>query len=188
MDVEFPLKQRTKFIRENYTTAISPFTTIKQKIEDGEEPYEPPYSEDGEPPFLEEWIDADTSIQIIGRTCISMLSESLKVYLKTWEKLFGVKCQEHFPGVFKKTGFWAGYKECFSQITELDWSTCPASLLVIEQVIEARNRSQHHDGDIGTLRVKHRADLREKYPRPIFIQKRTLATKKVLRSLGLARS
>jgi hypothetical protein len=169
VDVDFFFKQRAKFIRQYYTTAVSPFATIKQKIEAGEDPYAPPYSEDGEPPFLEEWIDADTGIQIVGRTCISMLSESLKVYFQTWEELFGVKCRERLPAVFKKRGFWSGYRDCFSQIAELDWSACPADLSVIEQVVEARNRSQHHDGDISTLRVRHARELLDKYPRPIFI-------------------
>lgn len=169
MDVGYFLKQRTGFIRQYYAVAVVPFETIKQKIEDGEEPYEPPYSEDGEPPFLEEWSNADTGVQIVGRACISMLSESLKVYLQTWEELLGIKCQKYLPGIFRKDGFWNGYKDCFSEIAQLEWSSCPADLIIIEQVIEARNTSQHHDGDIGSFRVRHRKDLREKYSNPLFI-------------------
>jgi hypothetical protein len=170
MDVDYFLKVRTQFIRNYYSTAVVPFEAIKRQIENREPPYEPAYGEcDDEPPFLEEWLNAETGAQIVGRTCISMLSESLKVYLQTWECLFGVKCQAHLPAVFKKQGFWLGYKECLSQITMLDWSTCPADLEVIEQVVEARNTSQHHGGHIGTLSVHYGKDLREKYARPIFI-------------------
>ncbi len=53
----------------------------------------PPYSEDGEPPFLDEWIRAKTSIEITGATCVSMLSEALKLYFKTWERELGLECQ-----------------------------------------------------------------------------------------------
>jgi hypothetical protein len=169
MEVDYFLKRRTAFIRNYHATAAMPFQTIKQAIEDEVEPYVPPYSEDGEPAFLEEWLNAETGIQIVGRTCVSMLSESLKVYLQTWEKLFRVRCEAHVPEIFKKKGFWHGYKECLCQITQLDWSACPANLVVIEQVVEARNRSQHHGGDIDTLSVRHPKDLREKYDRPIFI-------------------
>jgi hypothetical protein len=117
---------------------------------------------------LEEWLDADTSLQIVGRACISMLSESLKMYLQTWERLFGVECQRALPAFFKK-GFWPGYKECFGQLVPLDWSACPADLSVIEQIVVARNTSQHHTGDIGTLTIRHPPNLREKFERPIFI-------------------
>jgi hypothetical protein len=51
MDVDWFLKERTKFIRQYYAVAIIPFETIRSQIENGVEPYEPPYSEDGEPPF-----------------------------------------------------------------------------------------------------------------------------------------
>jgi hypothetical protein len=83
MDVDWFLKERTKFIQQYYGTAVTPFATIKRKIEDGEDPFEPPYNEDGEPPFMEEWTDADTAIQVVGRTCVTMLSESVKLYFQT---------------------------------------------------------------------------------------------------------
>jgi hypothetical protein len=98
-----------------------------------------------------------------------MLSESLKVYFQTWEKLLGIKCQPAFADLFKKQGFWSGYKECFRLFVPLDWDACPASLSVIEQTIMARNASQHHAGDIGSLQAHHPKSLWEKFKRPIFI-------------------
>ena len=60
MDVLFFLKERTKFIRYFYETAGEPFRETIRKIEADEAPFDdPPYSEDGEPPFLEEWTEAD---------------------------------------------------------------------------------------------------------------------------------
>jgi hypothetical protein len=85
MDVLYFLKERTKFIRQYYETAAEPFREIMRKIEAEEPPFVPEYSEDGEPPFLEEWVQANTSLEILGRGCLSMLLASLKLYFQTWE-------------------------------------------------------------------------------------------------------
>jgi len=58
MDIEFFLKERTTFIRYFYKTASAPFAKIIFDIENKMAPYIPPYSEDGDPPFLSEWLDA----------------------------------------------------------------------------------------------------------------------------------
>jgi len=86
MDILYFLKERTRFIRYYYETAAEPFHEIKRKIKAKEEPFDdPPYSEDVEPPFLEEWIEAETALEILGRTCILLLSTSLQLYFRTWE-------------------------------------------------------------------------------------------------------
>jgi len=72
MDVDYFLKVRTVFVRNYYLTAVAPFEAIKRKIENGEPPYEPACSEgDDEPPFLEEWLNAETGAQIVGRKTAS---------------------------------------------------------------------------------------------------------------------
>jgi hypothetical protein len=169
MNVDWFLKERTKFIRQYYAVAITPFDTIKSQIENAEEPYEPPYSEDGEPPFQAEWSDADASIQVVGRTCITMLSESVKLYFQSWEELLGVKCQPALATVFKKQGFVAGYKECFRQVAELNWDECPADLSIIEQIVLARNIAAHHNRHIGSMSVRYPTGVREKLENPLFL-------------------
>jgi hypothetical protein len=52
MDVLGFLKIRTQFILQFYETASEPFREIMRKIDINEAPFFPPYSEDGEPPFL----------------------------------------------------------------------------------------------------------------------------------------
>src|SRR4030043_347179 len=84
MDIEAFLKLRTAFIRYFYENGVEPFEEIKTAIENEGEPYVPPYSEDGEPPFLEEWMDAEQGVDTVGHVCISMLSSSLQLFLKTW--------------------------------------------------------------------------------------------------------
>ena len=56
MDVLYFFNRRLEFIRQLYDTASAPYVERKRKIEAEEEPFVPPYSEDAEPAFLEEWI------------------------------------------------------------------------------------------------------------------------------------
>jgi hypothetical protein len=169
MDVGYFLKERTKFIREYYAVAVMPFENIKSKIESGEQPWEPPYSEDGEPPFQVEWSDADTSVQVVGCTCVTMLSESMKLYFQTWEELLGVKCQRALAPLFKMQGFLAGYKECFREEAELNWDECPADLSIVEQIVLARNVAAHHNGHLGSMSVRYPREVREKLKSPLFL-------------------
>lgn len=84
MDVRFFLNRRIGFIRQLYTTASAPYLERQRKIEAEEEPFVPPYSEDGEPPFLEEWLEADESLHVVAYSCVSMLAAALHLYFETW--------------------------------------------------------------------------------------------------------
>ena len=110
MQIEVFLKMRTAFIRYFYENTAKPFEQTKAAIENEEEPYVPPYSEDGEPPFLEEWMDAEQGADTVGHVCISMLSSSLQLFLKAWvdrlKKEHGMK----FKVDFKKKGWFSGYR------------------------------------------------------------------------------
>lgn len=169
MDVLFFLKERTKFIRYFYETAAEPFRETIRKIEAGEAPFDdPPYSEDGEPPFLEEWLEADTALEMLGRSCISMLSASLQLYFRTWEGELGLTWE---PGERKKAfknGFLQGYRACFGGVLNLSWDDCPVDFGLLEQVTLARNRDQHPD-DISTMRVSHTHKDRGIYPHLFFV-------------------
>ncbi|PAQ08135.1 hypothetical protein [Mesorhizobium temperatum] len=167
MDVLWFLTQRTKFIRRYYETASAPFREIIRKIEAEEAPYEPPYSEDPEPPFLTEWGDANTSLDVLGATCVSMLSESLKLYFSTWEGLLHVDCGKHSRSSFKK-GFVSGYRDCFGTVLKADWSDCPADFDVLEQIVLARNAAGH-PVQIAFLHLSHSEGLEKKFPAPVFV-------------------
>jgi len=175
------LKLRTDFMRRYYETAAAPFFEIIRKIEAEEDPYEPPYSEDGEPPFLEEWIEAKTALEILGATCVSMLSEALKLYFMTWERELGIQCQKRFAEAFspkKGNGFINGYKTCFGDLLNTDWSDCPADFTLIEQIVLARNDAQHPN-EITDLQLTHDRKVREKHPLPFFLseyEKRLIET------------
>ena len=56
MDIRYFLEQRLAFIKQLYLNGASPFDDRKRKIENEEAPFIPPYSEDGEPAYLNEWL------------------------------------------------------------------------------------------------------------------------------------
>lgn len=155
MDVLYFYIERTRFIRLFYDTAAKPFQTTLKAIEDEMPPFDsPPYSEDGEPSYLGEWIEASEALEILGRTCLSMLSSSLNLYFRTWERELGVQWGEGERKRHFKKGFVEGYLICFEGVLDISRHDCPADLSLIEQIVLARNHDQHPD-ELTTLRVKH---------------------------------
>lgn len=171
MDVLSFLKDRTRLIRQYYELAAVPFNEIMSKIEAKEAPYIPSYSDDGEPQFISEWIDASELLEVTGRCCISMLSASLQLYFKTWERKQGLSCRGNFAAAFKKGGLVGGYRTCFAKRLGIDWNSCPADLAIIEQAVLARNHDQHPE-DITTVRVALAANDWQRHPRPFFLSER----------------
>lgn len=168
MDVLHFLKDRTRLIRQYYEQASQPFSETIRKIEVEEEPFAPPYNEDPEPACLAEWVEANELLEVTGRSCVSMLSASLQLYLNTWDRMLGLQCKAQFKTDFKRDGLIGGYRQCLASQLVLDWSECPADLTIIEQVVLARNRDQHPDS-ITTLRVMLADQDRVRYLRPFFL-------------------
>lgn len=172
MDIEYFLKLRTAFIRYFYDNAVRPFIEIKTAIENEEEPFVPPYSENAEPPSLEEWMQAETGAEAIGYACISMLSSSLHLFLKAWvgrlEREHGMK----YVANFLKRGWFGGYREIFEKL-ELPLSNCGADLDVIEQITLARNRVQHPE-ELTMLGVAHCKKDLARFPNPFFAKEAEL--------------
>jgi hypothetical protein len=173
MDVVYFLKLRTRFIRQFHANARHPFDETKRLIEAEEPPYEPPYFDpdvDGpEPPFLEEWMDAEMSLHVLGIASVSLLSDTLKIYFKTLEREIGFKpTPEVLSKVFRAEGFLAGYKVVLAEVLGTDWSDCPVDFDILEQVVLARNRGQH-GSHIDSFRVAHDERTIAKHPRLFFI-------------------
>lgn len=169
MQVLFFLKERTKFMRSYYETAGEPFREIMRKIDEDEPPFDnPPYSEDGEPAYLEEWLEAQEGLEVLGRSCNDMLSSSLQLYFKTWERELGVRWENGERKRAFRSGLLPGYKTCFGEVLDLSWDDCPANLDLIEQIVLARNRDQHPER-ISTMRVDYTPKDRKKHPHLFFI-------------------
>ncbi len=166
MDIEFFLKERTKFIKYYYENGIIPFEKTKELIDKGLDPYVPKYSEDAEPPFLSEWLDADTALEAVGHTALSMLSSSIQLFLKEWlrqvEQWSSVEIQVNF----KNNG---GLRQCAEIFSELGLQVtpCPADMDLIEQILLVRNRIQHPE-QLTSLRVEHSENDLKKFPKPFF--------------------
>jgi len=176
MDANYFLNKRTKFIRFFYDESLKPFEETKRLIEEEKPPFDnPPYSEDPEPAYLDEWLEADSAIEIVGLSCVSMLSESLKLYfgiMQTDVIRFAFSNQE--KRLFKELGFVGAYRAAFGDILDTDWSDCTVDFAVIEQVILVRNRAQH-GSDLTSMRPQHDKHTMEKHPRPIFAEKSAIS-------------
>ncbi len=172
MDILFFLKQRTAFLRQFYENSTAPFEERKQKIEAEEEPYVPPYSEDSEPAFLSEWTVAEESLQIVGYSCICMLSASSHLYLREWEKQFDLNCYPDCSKEFKKKAFKKGlvhgYLACFRERLGILWDESGADLELLEQIVLARNCVQH-PASIVNIQVTHTAEDVRKHPTIFFV-------------------
>lgn len=176
MDVGFFSDLRTNFIRMYYREGRKPFDAMMVAIDNEEPPYdEPPCNfdiESGEPPYLDEWLDAQMALNVLGLSCLSMLSNSLKLVFISLEREFGFRpTEEAKTKHFKKQGFVAGYKHVLSEILDTDWSDCPADLAIIEQVVLVRNVTQHPDDHSG-FDAYYDEKAIAKHPRPFFVSER----------------
>jgi len=172
MDVGFFLNERIKFIRQFYETASTPYVERKQKIKAEEEPFVPLYSENGEPPFLEEWIEADESLHVLAYSCVSMLAAALHLYFETWVKQSGCPIEESLKKtVFKKRGWFSGYKAHFSQRYAIQFNAAPVKHGLIEEVVLARNRIEHPTS-ITNQRTQYADSDIKKLRHPFFVDDR----------------
>jgi len=171
MDVVYFLKRRTAFVRLYYETASAAFADIKRRIEDKEAPFDdPPYSEDPEPPVMEAWMDAEPGRHIGGLSCLSLLSDSLKLYLQTLQsRVIGFRFTEEEEKTLFKRGFLGAYLTILGEIYATDWSDCPVDWSIVEQVVLARNRTQHGT-QLTTLAVGHDAHMQARRPSLFFVR------------------
>jgi len=175
VNVLYFLTERLKFIHQFYATGSAPYLEQKRKIEEGEEPFVPPYNEDGEPPFLAEWLEADESLHVLAYTCVSMLAAALHLYFETWVK----QCEQPVSRelketVFKKRGWLEGYKAHFEQTLQINFNEQPVNFRLLEEVILARNLIEHPPS-ITSMRTQFAdADLK-KLRHPFFVDEREAA-------------
>ena len=123
---------------------------------------------------MEEWLEADESLEVLGWACLSMLSSALQLYFRAWEAELGIKWE---PGEREKAfenGYLPGYMACFEQVLKIDWRECPADLRILEQVTLARNRDQH-PRHIAIQQVTHSPADRRKFPDLFFADEKELA-------------
>lgn len=149
MDYAWFMKQRINFIRQLYSDSTAIFMERMQLIEAEQPPFEPPYSEDGEPAFQLEWKNASDSVRVLGYMCLSMLAGNLHICVKGLGDRFEVNI-----GSSKKGGWLIKYQEAFAENLGIRFEDSGVDLKVLEQLILARNQIQH-TGDLHDFRLEH---------------------------------
>ena len=188
MDIKAFSSVRLNFIRYYYLEGRKPYDAIKKAIDSREPPFDVqiPWSviEAGEPPFLSEWLDADMALNVLGYSCVSMLANSLKLTFANIEREFGFRPNNNAETkkLFKQ-GFVMGYKTILSKVLDTDWSDCPSDFTIVEQVVLARNTTQHTD-DYSGFDAYHNEKTLQKYPRPFFVGGTFLETEDVITWFG----
>jgi hypothetical protein len=170
MDVLWFLKRRITFVRGFYEQASKPFLETMEKIHKEEPPFDnPPYSEDPEPPFLEEWQDAEEGVEFLGQSCVSFVATSVKLYLAESEREF----RRMWGGIFPfpnvqigEEGVVSGYEAWFRSLG-IDFRASGAYVEIIRELVATRNLAQHPQS-IGFMNLTQRPIDREKFPKPFF--------------------
>lgn len=174
MDIFYFFNRRIDFIRQLYATASAPYVERKRMIEAKEEPFVPPYSEDAEPAFLSEWLEADESLHVLAYSSVSMLAAALHLYLNTWVNESRVPVDESLAKSFRKIGWFPGYKKHFAKRFAIEFKAFPGELGLLEEVVLARNRFEH-PASITSLRTQYADKDLQKLPHPFFVDEREAA-------------
>lgn len=162
------LKRRTAFIRQFYDTSSTTYVERITMIEKGVDPWLPAHNEDGEPPYLEEWIEADESIQVLAQSCISMLAATLQLYFKSWVEMSGIEPDESLKPIFRKNWL-LGYKEYFRSQMRIDFDSGKINLHLLQELVLARNRIAHQESIYDQNAIYSKSDLK-KLPHPFFME------------------
>jgi hypothetical protein len=165
MEVQYFFEERTTFLRYYYDQAGGPFLKVQKQIEAKEKPYDKDSGDPDEPPYLEEWSAAADALSLLGRSCISMLSATLKLYFMEWSAELG------FRPAKKKSrddGWIGSYRTAFEEKLKHNWDICHVDLSILEQIEMVRNHDQH-PRKITTLNVYHEKRDFKKYPDPFFL-------------------
>lgn len=165
MDIVSHLKERTNFFRFFYENGTQPFRDIMRKIEDENFQFDPEHCDDGGEELSDhEYAQAWYGVEMIGVATLCMLSDSLKIFFSTLAKTLDIdRVKVDWSG-----GFVNGYRKIFGNLINEDWSSCPANIGVIEQIVMARNDAQH-GRDLRDILPIHNSNTRIRYSNPFFI-------------------
>lgn len=167
MDILAGLKEKLRLIEKFYEASSAPFRETMRKIDQGEPPFAPPYFDpegygSDEPPFLEEWQEADDGLNIIGQAALSLIQSALREYL---DGFIFVSKEKNPAG----TGNWfRRYQAFFLETYGIDWESGPMSPAQIEEINFARNDIQHSGQEFGMTRRQNKEHSR-RFPEGIFI-------------------
>lgn len=173
MDLSYFMRERTAIIRLFYDKGQLPFEQMKKDIEDEVPPWEPPPfdpdTDHVEPPFLEEWMQAEQTRELVGMLAVSLLADTLTLYFADLEKEIGIAFVDPKERVaLFRRGKVEAYRQILQAVMGDAFASCPVRFDVIEQVILARNDIAH-GGDLMSVNARHNQKTLEKHPNPFFV-------------------
>jgi hypothetical protein len=137
-----PLLDKLNFIRRFYEITSEPFVETKRKIDQHEQPFNVFDVNDGEPPFLVEWLEADQSLNVLGKSCLCLLQNSLADYLKGFNQHYAPVDENVTLENVGGKGL-EKYRRMFLGRFNIDWATSPTDIDLLEEINLARNDIQH---------------------------------------------
>lgn len=166
MDILAGLKDKLSFIERFYQSAASPFVNRKRAIDAHEAPFDcsgmDPEEYSGEPPYLDEWLEADECLNLVGQAALSLVQGALREYLDGYLSLRGLD-----PPTGRGNWF-AKYKALFEEKLGIDWDASPIPPVQIEEINLARNDIQH-EGEIFGMARRQSKEHFQRFPMGIFI-------------------
>ncbi len=171
------LQSQLRAVERLYDGAAGVFIETKRKIEAGEAPYEPPDFDPErdypEPPYIEEWADADQFQDVIGQACLSIVSASLQDYFKENLQRRGIaeEAEKYISQQRRKVKgeSWLNrYIWFFGEAFSIDWSKSPIPIEQLEEINLARNSVQHGPPGLGLNRYQYKPH-RERFPTGLFM-------------------
>ncbi len=173
MDLSYFMRERTALIRLFHEKSRVPFDQMQRDIEEGLPPWEPPpFNPDRdspEPPFVDEFMQAEHVKELVGLFAVSLLADTLKGYFEELERDLGIEFKDDKA---RRAHFRVGWVEAYRQIIEHvmgdAYSTCTVRFDLIEQVVLARNDFAHNT-DFVIFQAKHNKQTLLKHRNPFFV-------------------
>jgi hypothetical protein len=167
VDILAGLRDKLRFVERHYESASEPFRENKRKIEAGEPPFEPPpfdpeTATNFEPPFLEEWQEADESLNLVGQAALQLVQCAFRDYLNWFVKLSGV------PLTASGSNWLERYRKHFANNYAIDWGLGPVPLEQLEEVNLARNDVEHNGQPFGMTRHQS-GEHQRRFPQGVFV-------------------
>jgi hypothetical protein len=173
MDVLYFLRERLAFARTFSADSMKCFRETQRRISEGEHPFDqPPESFDpdhGEPPFLNEYQQAEDSIDFLGQAALSFVSGSLTLFLNEFRTELSrtQRAPKYDEKIARSNGELAAHIQWFKELgVDLIASGCDLGL--IEQIVLTRNSIQHPKS-IGFLTIQPTAKQKARFTRPFFL-------------------
>lgn len=167
MSVLPSLLDKTNFIRRFYDTAGAPFMETIRKIDTHEEPFNHFNVEDAEPPFLAEWLDADESLNILGKSCLCLLQNAFLNYLDGFIEAYAPQNDGVSLAMVGGNNWFEKRRRLFLQAYNIDWAASPVDVGTLEEINFARNDIQR-GGAFYDMEHRQNDDYFTRFPASIF--------------------